>query len=37
VKLPRDLSGGDKDLLVRKSFRDIQIARASDFLKVLTL
>jgi putative PIN family toxin of toxin-antitoxin system len=26
---------GDKDLLVLKTFRDIQIVRASDFLKVL--
>ena len=25
---------GDKDLLVLKTFRDIQIVRASDFLKV---
>lgn len=27
---------GDKDLLVLKTFRDIQIVRASDFLKVST-
>lgn len=27
---------GDRDLLVLKVFRDIQIVRASDFLKVLT-
>ncbi len=27
---------GDKDLLVLKVFRDIQIVRASDFLKVST-
>jgi putative PIN family toxin of toxin-antitoxin system len=26
---------GDKDLLVLKTFRDVQIVRASDFLKVL--
>jgi putative PIN family toxin of toxin-antitoxin system len=27
---------GDKDLLVLKTFRDIQIVRASEFLKILT-
>ncbi len=27
---------GDKDLLVLKTFRDIQIVHASDFLKVST-
>jgi uncharacterized protein len=27
---------GDKDLLVLKTFRDIQIVRASDFLNILT-
>ena len=27
---------GDKDLLVLKMFRDIQIVRASDFLRVST-
>ena len=27
---------GDKDLLVLKTFRDVQIVRASDFLKVST-